>query len=261
MDTLATAHNIPLRCISGKHLANLFHQQSDELGGKIRKHFFLEQNFFEVIDRIARDPVNGYRQIRDQADIWNDIFSIDPLLEWVTIPSFTSPLFVLLRENKYWSIWETIWCTNNALALQKRDGAAIELLHYGGPFGDKLHCAVQGNSTSDFIIFAGPTWCPSPLNFSEEERQTEAEEILQTLLSELVHPSKEYADGISRDRILRNALSREPLAAEELKSRLSGAVRALDRVLATDIPDVALAAHEYEAIALHFLELANHPRC
>jgi len=259
MDTLATAQNIPLRCLSGKHLANVFHQQS-ELGGKLRKHFLSEDSFFQIIEGIAGDPIIGIGQIRDQADVWNDIFGIDPLLEWVTIPSFSSPLFVLLRENKYWSIWETIWCLKNALALLKRGGAAIDLLRYGGPFGDKLHCAVQGNAAWDFIIFAGPAWCPWPLNCSEEKRQTEAEEVLQTLLSDLVPPSKEYADGISRNRILRNAISREPLAAEELRTRLKSTVVALDSFLETDIPDVALAAHEYEAIALHFLELAKHPK-
>jgi hypothetical protein len=260
MDTLATAQNIPLRCMSGKHLANLFQQKPHELGGKISKHFPSKEAFFKAIDEIASDPVEGFRRIRDQAEVWNYIFGIDPLLEWVTLPSFSSPLFVLLRENKYWSIWETIWCLKNAMAAQNRGGPVDDLLHYGGPFGDRLNCAVLGNATSDFIIFAGPTWRPWPLNLSEEERQTECEKILQALLSALVRPPKEYSDGISRDRIFRSALSREPLVAEELKTRLSNAVHALDCVLATDIPDIALAAHEYEAIALHFLELANHPK-
>jgi signal transduction histidine kinase len=258
MDTLATAQNIPLRCISSPHAGSVFHQRN-RLGDSVRKHFRSEVEFLRCIAEIARNPMEGVGMIRRDRRVWDDVFSIDPMLEWVTIPSFSSPLLVLLRESKIWSIWETIWCVHHALATRTQARSEPTALYYGGPFGEALHCARLSSFGADFVLFAGPTWQPWPPDFSPSERREACEAMVRNLLGALALPPKDFADGISYDRIMRNVLSREPLTQHELSRRLMNAVRALDAALSTDIPEIPLAAREYEALALHYLELTQHP--
>jgi signal transduction histidine kinase len=257
IDTLATSQNVPVRCVSANHVKELFAQESD-LGNRIREHFASEADFRRAVREIAKDPIHGISRIKSQSKLWNFIFPIDPFLEWLVVPSFSNPLFVLLREKKLWSIWETVWCINTALEAAQSYPSVLGPLQYGEAFGDRLHSAAVYDPTSDFVVFAGPVWRPLASEPSDQERDTSNVAIVQALLTHLSRTPQEYTDGIPRDRIIRNVTSRSALHYDELKLRLLKVARALEEVLKVDIPDAPIAAREYESLALHILEAADH---
>jgi hypothetical protein len=255
IDTLAAAHNVPLRCISTRHAPNLFDRPT-EFGTEIRKHFRSSEEFVAALAEVAASPAAGLARIKEERKRWDDIFGIDPFLQWIIFPSFSPPLFVLLRENKAWSIWETIWCLNYVIQDTSRDRDITAPLAYGSPFDDKLQVAAVRHTPSDLMIFAGPVWRPWSLEVNERERQEESRAIIRHLLDILPEP-RLFMEGVSHDRILRNVLSRAPVDTQDLRGRTESVVRALGTVLETDCPEFPLTAREYEALALHALILTE----
>jgi signal transduction histidine kinase len=258
LDTLAATKNVSLRCISTLHARNLFHQES-QLGHRIRKQFKSEDSMWQAIAELSADPARGITEIRSRPSLWQEVFAIDPHLDMLLIPSFTSPLFVLLREYKAWSIWETTWYLNNSVRHSKtRSGLVGPPISFGGAFRDRMYAVCLWQPDLDMMIFAGPVWQPWTLDTSERDLQSQSEAVVGEVLDLLEIPP-EQEPGLSRDRIFRHALARAPLTIDDLTSRATVVARSLQVLLEAELPEIQLAAREYEALALHALLLSETP--